>query len=313
MSQNKSALVFGASGQDGTILCSLLNQNGYHIHRAPRFQYSNSLATDISDLLTSVQPCEIYYLSAIHGSRIQDINNNYKLILAHGLVNSIIPSLIPSIISTTNIKSSFFFASSSLIFAPQLEAIDENTSPSPNCLYSNSKLYTCLNLAQARRFYNIPIVCGHFFTHESLHRSNSFLMQRIINYAIDVFAAPNKSGFRLSLGNLNQIVDIMDARDAMAAAFHCTSNYFNKNFVIGSGIPTSIETLVRIAFSILDLDYLEYVDVSENNVKTDCLARVANMRRIYATGWAPQYSLRQTISDIIEYKLSKKNLPKIHE
>jgi GDPmannose 4,6-dehydratase len=79
------------------------------------------------------------------------------------------------------------------------------------------------------------------------------------------------------------------------------------DFVIGSGLGTSIEELLNITFSEFNLDYNKYVVVDSS------LLRIGDPQKIISdptnlknkTGWYPKLNIQQLIERCISFKLNK--------
>ena len=83
------------------------------------------------------------------------------------------------------------------------------------------------------------------------------------------------------------------------------SQKFNENFVIGSGIPTSIKLLVEISFGFFNLDFSKYVEVNENLLrKNDPVTRVANIEKLNTFFKSQKFiPIEDVIERVIKYKI----------
>ena len=106
---------------------------------------------EVSDLISSAKPKEVYFLAAFHHSSEEDINKDLKLFSKSIHVIATVNFL--DEITFHSPKSRFFYASSCLVFAPSDILQTEDTEIKPKGIYGISKAaitYTSLISGKGR-------------------------------------------------------------------------------------------------------------------------------------------------------------------
>src|SRR2546423_11128130 len=146
----RQAVVVGAAGQDGRLLCAELEGDGYEVVRVERGgirQADGAIdSLDIRDprawqrLFEKCSPSEIYYLAAHHhsseegqGDLVQLLNESFA-VHVFGLMG-----VLDQIVRMQS-RARLFYASSSLIFGEADHAPQSETTPiRPICAYGVTK------------------------------------------------------------------------------------------------------------------------------------------------------------------------------
>ena len=137
------------------------------------------------------------------------------------------------------------------------------------------------------------------FNHESEYRKNDFLFMKIITTANKI---KQKKESTLKLGSLDYCRDWSYAKDIVEGVMLLTQEGVEFDYVLGSGIGTSIEKLVDIIFNLFDLDYKNYVEVDSSILRTnDPKVIVSNPNKIYKElGWKTEHTLENFIEKIVK-------------
>jgi GDPmannose 4,6-dehydratase len=111
-----------------------------------------------------------------------------------------------------------------------------------------------------RESYGMHISNGILFNHESPRRSPTFVTRKIT-----LAAAKIKLGLQnnLQLGNLNAIRDWGFAKEYVEAMWRMTQMPTPNDYVIATGTGASVKDFLETSFDYLDLDYKNYVEISE--------------------------------------------------
>ena len=140
------------------------------------------------------------------------------------------------------------------------------------------------------------------FNHESELRSNKFLIMKIIDDVIKIHKNKLK---KTTVGSLEYIRDWSYAGDIMDAVIKMTNLENSKSYVLGSGVGTSIEKILELAFNEFNLDWNKFVDVDERLLrKGDPLTIVSDPSKIQnELSWAPMYSIEDIIYKLMKHKI----------
>jgi GDP-D-mannose dehydratase len=74
------------------------------------------------------------------------------------------------------------------------------------------------------------------------------------------------------------------------------------DYVLGSGIGTSIQQLVEIIFNLFDLDYKNYVEVDDTILRAnDPKVIISNPNKIYKEfGWKTNHTLENFVEKVVK-------------
>lgn len=197
---SKTALIFGANGQDGSYLAELLLEKGYKVHGVVRPASTNNRERidhifpegkrekflhygDISDpwsvaqIIKKVKPDEIYNLAAM-----SHVGVSWQMPYYSAQVDGLGILNILEAVRLLDLKCKIYQASTSELFAGrEWEApYDEKSSKDPVSPYGTAKLYAFQICKNYREAYGMFVVNGILFNHESPRRGENFVTQKIV-------------------------------------------------------------------------------------------------------------------------------------
>src|SRR6202043_597959 len=277
----KRALITGITGQDGSYLAEYLLEVGYEVwglvrgQANPRLRRVRQLLGDVrlvrGDLLDQgslisaverVQPDEVYNLAAISYVRISwsqaELTGEVtglgvlRVLEAIRVCSGISASRSPS---TGQIR--FYQASSSEMFGKVRESPQTEQTPfHPRSPYGVAKAYGHHLTQNYRESYGMFAVSGIMFNHESPRRGAEFVTRKV-----SLGVAKIKLGYerQLRLGNLSGSRDWGFAGDYVRAMQLMLAQDSPADYVIGTGVTHSVETLVDQAFRAAGLDWHDHV------------------------------------------------------
>ena len=180
------ALITGVTGQDGSYLAELLLAQGYEVHGVTRdagevvtpgvVVHERDLSVDsaIGDLITELQPREIYNLAAL-SSVYQSWQNPALTARLNGVVVAEMLAAVKKIHDHGQIDIRFVQASSAEIFgAPSVSPQDESTPVRPTSPYGAAKAYAH-GLVGAYRTAGVSASSVILYNHESPRRPETFV------------------------------------------------------------------------------------------------------------------------------------------
>lgn len=281
----KNVLIFGASGQDGYYLESLLNM--YEEFNIIKVSRSNSeIKGDVSNflfvesLIKKFKPTFIFHFAAQ-----STINHQY-----------IIENLNAIVIGTFNILenvlkyspySKVFISGSALQFANNGTPINES-----NAFQINNSYNLCrnnsINIARYYRdFFNLKIYIGYLFNHDSFFRSDSHVNQYIITSVKKIL---EKKENKISLGNISIIKEFNYAGDIVNAIWIFINQEKYNEIVIGSGKGYKLQDWLNYCFSYYNLNWKDFY-IENKNYKVDYKKLVSDPKKIYEIGWRPKLDI----------------------
>jgi GDPmannose 4,6-dehydratase len=312
---NKSALICGISGQDGSYLAQLLLSKGYIVWGTSRDALGSSftnlrtlgvfnqvktlsmLPEDFRSVLMAVRqssPDEIYYLA---GQSSVGLSFEQPAETIRSVVIGTLNMLEACRMHDKNIR--FYHAGSSECFGDTLGfPANERTSFNPRSPYAVAKLSAYWLVDNYREAYKIFACTGILFNHESPLRSSRFVTQKIIAAAKRI---ANGSDEKLQLGRLDIARDWGWAPEYVEAMWLMLQQELPEDFVIATGQTYSLEDFVRLAFLAFDLDWRNYVEQSEELFRpTDLLVGLADpSMALIKLGWQAHTKMPQVVEKMI--------------
>lgn len=306
----RSALIIGASGQDGRLLTSLLLERGYVVRGWLRGEPTTPLTCEsaLVDLLQpdainreiqSMRPDEIYYLAAYNHSTEDSIELSAAELLRRSFDVHVLGLVhVLQAIKTCCPKARLFYAASSHIFgSPLAEWQDEQTPSQPSSAYGLSKAAGIRCCQICRRDDHVYAACGILFNHESALRRPSFVSQKIVRGAL---RAREDSAYRLTLGDLDARTDWGYAPDYVDAMFRILQLPQASDFVVASGEMHSVRDFAEVAFRAVELDWRRHVDADASLLKRISQPLRGNFAKLHAaTGWAPTLNFAELVTKLV--------------
>jgi GDPmannose 4,6-dehydratase len=179
---------------------------------------------------------------------------------------------------------------------------NEETPFRPRSPYAVSKAAAHWYAVNYREAYGLFVANGILFNHESPRRGETFVTRKITRAATRI-----KMGLqdRLYLGNLEARRDWGYAGDYVEAMWMMLQQDEPGDFVVATGESSSVREFAEAAFSILDLDWLEHVEVDPRYMRpteVDHLEGDANKAR-KTLGWEPTVTFRELVSLMVREDL----------
>jgi GDPmannose 4,6-dehydratase len=292
MAENKVALITGVTGQDGAYLAEYLLKKGYTVHGIKRRSSSFNTGRidhlfqerhindrnfilhygDMTDsinlirLFQEIQPDEVYNLAAMSHVHVSFETPEYTA-NADGLGTLRILEAI-RILNLTE-KTRVYQASTSELYGKVQEIPQtENTPFYPRSPYGVAKMYAYWITVNYREAYNMYACNGILFNHESPLRGETFVTRKITR-AVTRIAMGLQD--KLFLGNLNAKRDWGHAKDYIQAMHLILQHDKPEDFVIATGVTTSVRDFCIKAFAELGIE-LEFQGEGPNEkgfVKTN--------------------------------------------
>src|SRR5712691_7445977 len=317
----KNALITGITGQDGAYLAKLLLTKGYRVtgvlaRRATDTTWRlrelgiredvDLVDADISDLssiiraIDSVKPDEYYNLAA---QSFVATSWNQPLLTANATALSVAIAL--EALRLTDPKIRFYQASTSEMFGKvQTQRQDESTPFHPRSPYGVAKLFGHWITINYRESFNLHASSGILFNHESPLRGIEFVTRKVSDGVARIKLGKQKE---LRLGNIDAKRDWGFAGDYVEAIWLMLQQDKPDDYVIATGVTTTVRDMCRIAFEHLGLDYQKYVVIDPKFFRPAevdvLLGNPAKARAVL--GWRARTGIQELIPMMVDADLRR--------
>ena len=322
----KRALITGITGQDGSYLAELLlSKPEYDVHGLVRrssslnrqridhlFSHDASIgdrlhlhyadladASSLAMVMEQIRPEEVYNLGAQSHVRVSFDQPLYTADVV-GLGTLRLLEAVRQLNRSQPVR--FYQASSSEMFgaAPPPQGLD--TPFHPRSPYACAKVYAHWQTINYREAYGLFACSGVLFNHESPRRGESFVTRKVT-----LGAARIKEGLqkKLIMGNLEAKRDWGYAGDYVRAMWLMLQQEKPTDYVVATGETHSVRDLLELAFSLVDLDYHDFVEFDTRYTRpseVDVLQGDPTKAREELV-WKPEVDFRELIRMMIESDL----------
>lgn len=318
---NKSALITGLTGQDGAYLAKLLLEKGYRVHglvarRSTDTRWRlrelgiesaiNYLDGDLADAcsvqraLLKAQPDEVYNLGAQ-----SFVGSSWDQPVTTGVVDGLGVTHMLEAIRQFSPETRFYQASTSEMFGLiQAERQDESTPFYPRSPYGVAKLYGHWITVNYRESFGLHASSGILFNHESPLRGIEFVTRKVTDAVARIKLGKQRE---LRLGNIDAKRDWGFAGDYVEAMWLMLQQEKADDYVVATGVTTTVRDMCRIAFEYVELNYEEHVVIDPAFFRPAevevLLGNPAKAERVL--GWAPKTSLERLIHMMVDADLAR--------
>ncbi len=282
----KKAIITGITGQDGAYLAEFLLKKGYEVHGVKRrsslintqridhlyqdphvsnrnlhLHYGDLTdSTNLIRIIQEVQPDEIYNLAAMSHVAVSFEEPEYTA-NADGIGTLRILEAV-RLLGLTK-KTKIYQASTSELYGLVQEVPQSETTPFyPRSPYAVAKLYAYWITVNYREAYDMFACNGILFNHESPQRGETFVTRKITRAISKIVLGIDDC---LYLGNLNSERDWGHAKDYVEGMWLILQQEKPEDFVLATGITTTIREFVRMAFAEVGIE-LGFKGEKENEV-----------------------------------------------
>ncbi|NVO02173.1 MAG: GDP-mannose 4,6-dehydratase [Bacteroidetes bacterium] len=344
----KKALITGITGQDGAYLAEFLIGKGYMVHGLRRrsslfntqrvdhfyqdphekeikFKMHYGDLTDSANIISiiqEVQPDEIYNLGAMSHVKVSFEMPEYTA-NADGIGTLRILEAV-RLLGLTE-KTKIYQASTSELYGLVQEVPQSEKTPFyPRSPYAAAKMYAYWITVNYREAYNMFAANGILFNHESPLRGETFVTRKITRGVARIAMGLQD---KLYLGNMNAKRDWGHAKDYVEAMWLMLQQEKPEDFVIATGVTTTVRDFVILAFSELGIT-LEFKGsgINESGVVANCSNpeyQIEKGKEVIAIdkryfrptevelligdptkankklGWIPKYNLQMLVSEMV--------------
>lgn len=187
----------------------------------------------------------------------------------------------------------------------RMEAATEQTPFAPRSPYGVAKQFAHDMCVSYREAYGMHISTAIQFNVTSPRHGTEFVIPKVAKAVAEIKSHRQKT---LTLGNLDVVRDWGYAGDTARAYPMIAEHHRPDDYVIATGVATSLEVLVWKAFLTVGLDWHNHVvqDAESLRRPADVLARVGNSGKIRdILGWEPTLTLDELIDVMVGHYLAE--------
>lgn len=349
----KTALITGITGQDGAYLAEFLLQKEYivhgikrrsslfntdridHLYQDPHERNRNFIlhygdlndSTNLIRIIQEVQPDEIYNLGAMSHVKVSFDTPEYTANVDGIGTLRILEAV--RLLGLTK-KTKIYQASTSELYGLVQEVPQRETTPFyPRSPYAVAKLYAYWITVNYREAYGMFACNGILFNHESPLRGETFVSRKITRGIAQIALGLTD---KLYMGNIDAKRDWGHAKDYVEAMWAILQQETPDDYVIATGITTSVREFIIMAFEKLGVE----IEFKGEGIKETGYVRSCTNDYLFTVGqevvkidpayfrptevdlligdatkaqqklnWKPKYTLRQMIDEMIEADLDE--------
>lgn len=340
---NKTVLIIGITGQDGSYLAELLLEKGYEVHGIIR--RSSSLNTGridhifdklqlhygdvtdplvISNLVSKIKPDELYNLAAQSHVKVSFEEPYYT-----GQVDAMGTLAIIEAVKNHSPNCKVYMACTSELYGGMeynmpTTGYTEESKFHPRSPYGVAKLYSFWICKNYRESYNMFICNGILFNHEGERRGETFVTRKITKALskIDNSIKDNSKFETLKLGNLESKRDWGYAKDYVEGMWRMLQKNTPDDYVLATNETHSIREFVQEACDYLgrklewkgngidEKGYIDDVLSIEIDAKYYRPSEVDNLlgdynKALRELGWEPTVKFKDLVHIMMKNDLEK--------
>jgi len=322
----RTALITGITGQDGSFLAELLLSKGYSVHgivrRASTFNTErlDSIYADphvrgnrlylhygdmadgasLRKILEKAKPREIYNLAAQSHVRVSFDQAEYTAdVVGTGTLRLL--EAMREYAEAGN-EARFYQAGSSEMFGASPPPQNEETPFYPRSPYAVGKVAAHWFAKNYREAYGLYIVNGILFNHESERRGETFVTRKITRALTRIKLGLQE---KLYLGNLDSARDWGYAGDFVEAMWLMLQQPAPDDYVVATGESHTVREFLDVAGERCGLDWKKYVETDPRYLRpteVDALCGDSSKART-RLGWKPRVSFQELVALMVDHDL----------
>lgn len=314
---NRTALITGVTGQDGSYLADFLLSQGYrvvgmvrrsstvtfdrirHIQNKIQIVQGDLLdLTSLVDILRECEPDEVYNLAAQ-----SFVPTSWKQPVLTGEFTALGVTRMLEAVRMVDPTIRFYQASSSEMFGKVQQVPQTEKTPFyPRSPYGVAKVYGHWITVNYRESYNLFACSGILFNHESPRRGLEFVTRKVTHTVARI-----KLGLanELHLGNLDAKRDWGYAPDYVHAMWLMLRQDRPDDYVVATGETHSVREFCQVAFDRVGLDWQKHVVVDPAFIRpAEVDHLIGNPEKAgRVLGWEPSVTFNQLVELMVDADL----------
>jgi GDPmannose 4,6-dehydratase len=315
--ETKKALITGITGQDGPYLAEILLAKGYKVYGMVRNIANPNLyslrhlnledkvslvygdlsdGTSLENALLEVKPDEIYHLAA----QSSVISSWYNPIITVKVNADSVLVFLEFV--KNNPKTRMFVAQTSELFGRNITNHEQRLFE-PSTPYGVAKLFAYHTCKVYREKYDLFIVNGILYNHESPLRNINFFSRKVSQTVAKIHLGMEKE---LILGNVDMYRDFGFAKDYMQAAYLTLQQNKPLDYIIATGKLTLLRDFLRLTFLEAGIEnYEHYVLFNQNYFRKDDPKEIKGFpeETFKLLNWAPKTTIEELVKLMVAHDI----------
>jgi GDPmannose 4,6-dehydratase len=317
---NRTALITGVTGQDGSYLADFLLQKGYRVFGLVRRLSSPNVARlteirdrieildgdlldqgSLNDAVHKAAPDEVYNLAAQ-----SFVATSFRQPVFTGEVTGVGALRLFEAVRSQAPQARVYQASSSEMFGKvDCEPQNELTPFHPRSPYGVAKVYAYWTSVNYREAYSMFVSNGLLFNHESPRRGLEFVTRKISDGVARIALGQSRT---LTLGNLDVKRDWGYAPEYVELMWKILQNPTPDDFVGATGESHTVREFLDEAFRVAGMGDWSRLVTTDPNLQRP--AEVYNLRgdaskAAQKLGWAPKTKFKDLARIMVEADLKR--------
>lgn len=314
-------MITGITGQDGAYLAKLLLEKGYAVYGLHARRSTDTLwrlrhlgveqkvrllAGDVTDLPSLIRCMEKSGATEVYNLAAQSfVGTSWEQPVITSNVTGLGVLNMLEAIRIVNPQARFYQASTSEMFGLIQEPMQSETTPFyPRSPYGVAKLYGHWMTVNYRESFSLHASSGILFNHESPLRGIEFVTRKVTDAVARIRHGQQKE---LRLGNIDAQRDWGFAGDYVEAMWLMLQQDVADDYVIATGVTTTVRHMCETAFSHVGLKYEDYVVIDPMFYRPAeveiLLGNPAKAKE--KLGWTAKTGLERLIIEMVDADMSR--------
>jgi len=314
-------LITGITGQDGAYLAKLLLEKDYEVYGVHARRATDTLwrlrhlkieqdvkllAGDVTDLSSLIRCMEKSGADEVYNLAAQSfVGTSWEQpVLTSNVTGTGVLNMLEAV-RTVNPEARFYQASTSEMFGLIQEPMQSETTPFyPRSPYGVAKLYGHWMTVNYRESFSLHASSGILFNHESPLRGIEFVTRKVSDAVARI---KHDKQDKLRLGNIDAQRDWGFAGDYVEAMWLMLQQETADDYVIATGVTTTVRQMCEAAFNHVGLDYNNHVVIDPFFYRpaevTILLGNPEKARKVL--GWQAKTGLQQLITEMVDADMAR--------
>ena len=305
-----TVLVIGSNGQDGSILCDLLDaDNRAYIavsrsetsipDNATRGPVDLSIPKAATTFLDEFKPSAIVHLAAVHApsgsmSRMGDERFD-EMVKCHVDISR---NILEWQVKNPDSKSIFALSSQMFSADKQDPYINVESEINPSTRYGETKAACWELIKEYRSKENVQASGLILFNHTSDRSKPGFLFPDIAKQISNIL---NESGRTVMLRDADANIDIFSAYDLGDGIKKCLDQEESQDYIFSSGKYVKIRSIIKETLKLLGMPELDEI-ISTNPSKTSIPLHGNIKETVNTLRWSPKISPSEILASMIKVR-----------